>query len=294
MTEEVIRREEAEEGRHEGQVVEALAVLDAAVAEHQPSHLFALFSGGHDSLCSTAIAAKHPAFTAAVHINTGVGIEETRRFVRQTCERRGWPLIEMHPDAKTYRDLVIEKGMPGGPKAHNTMYYWLKQRQVRRLVREHKQGRHGRVALITGIRRQESERRMASVMAKPVHRIGAQVWVNPILNWSKLECNEFIATEGLKRNRVCDLLHRSGECLCGALAHHSEMREIAGWFPLEAQNLMAYEELARQHGHLEDVWAGRLTGINRNQLRLMSLPLCQSCEARAAAVSPSSSPGETE
>lgn len=85
----------------------------------RPSSIFALFSGGHDSLCSTALAAKHPSFTAAVHINTGIGIAATREFVRETCAERGWPLIEMHPDAKTYRDLVIEKGMPGGPKAHN-------------------------------------------------------------------------------------------------------------------------------------------------------------------------------
>lgn len=74
------------------------SVLDAAVEEHAPSHVFALFSGGHDSLCSTALAAKHSAFTAAVHINTGIGIPETREFVRSTCEERGvfghWWVLE--------------------------------------------------------------------------------------------------------------------------------------------------------------------------------------------------------
>lgn len=247
-----------------------------AIDEYQPSHLFALFSGGHDSLCSTAVAAKHPAFTAAVHINTGVGIEATRTFVRDTCSARGWPLIEMHPDGKTYADLVAEKGMPGGPKAHNTTYYWLKQRQVRRLVREHKQGRHGRVALITGIRAQESERRMSSAMAKPCYRVGAQVWINPILSWSKSDCHDFMEVEGLRRNTVVDLLHRSGECLCGALAHHSEMAEIEQWFPDAGAELHGYEQLARDHGHLEDVWAGRLT-VNRAQLRF-DHPLCIGCE----------------
>ncbi len=257
------------------------AAIDTAIAEHNPSHLFALFSGGHDSLCSTAVAAKHPSFTAAVHINTGVGIEETREFVRTTAAEHGWPLIEMYPDGKTYRDLVAEKGMPGGPKAHNTTYYWLKQRQVRRLVREHKTGRHGRVGLITGIRVSESERRMAAVMSVPVHRIGAQVWINPILDWTKRDCNNFMAAEGLSRSPVVDLLHRSGECLlslCGALAHHSELRDIEAWFPAAAAELHACEKIASDNGHLEDVWAGRLSGVSRSQVRL---PLCTSCELRA-------------
>jgi 3'-phosphoadenosine 5'-phosphosulfate sulfotransferase (PAPS reductase)/FAD synthetase len=274
---EVIRHEEAHEEAWQEEV--AMAVLDRAIAEHQPSHIFALFSGGHDSLCSTAVASKHPAFSAAVHINTGIGIADTRTFVRETCERHDWPLIEMHPDGLTYRDLVVEKGMPAGPKAHNTTYYWLKQRQVRRLVREHKQGRNGRIVLATGIRTAESERRMAAVMSVPVHRIGAQVWVNPILDWTKADCHDFMESEGLKRNRVVDLLHRSGECLCGALARRSEFKDIEGWFPLVAQEIRGYERLAAENGHLEDRWASRLT-VNRQQMRF-DHPLCSSCEAVA-------------
>jgi 3'-phosphoadenosine 5'-phosphosulfate sulfotransferase (PAPS reductase)/FAD synthetase len=256
---------------------EARKALSDAIEAHDPSAVFGLFSGGHDSLCSTAVAAQHTRFTAAVHINTGIGIEDTRTFVRDTCKERGWPLIEMHPDRKTYRDLVAEKGMPGGPKAHNTTYYWLKQRQVRRLVREHKQGPRGRVALVTGIRSSESERRMSAAMAKPCYRIGAQVWINPILAWSKADCHDFMEAEGLRRNTVVDLLHRSGECLCGALAHRSEMREIEWAFPDAAKELHAYEQLARDNGHLEDIWAGRLT-VNRAQLRF-DHPLCVGCQA---------------
>lgn len=252
--------------------------IDQAVAEHSPSHVFALFSGGHDSLCSTALAAKHPSFSGVVHINTGIGIAETREFVRETCREHGWPLLEMHPDAKTYRDLVVEFGMPGGPRAHNTQYFWLKQRQVRRLVREHKRDRNDRVGLVTGIRVSESDRRMVSVMAKPVHRIGGQLWINPILEWTKFDCLDFMEAEGLERSPVVDRLERSGECLCGALAHWSEIRDIEIWYPDAAAELHRYEQLARDHGHLEDVWGGRLE-VSRQQIRL---PLCSSCETRAA------------
>jgi 3'-phosphoadenosine 5'-phosphosulfate sulfotransferase (PAPS reductase)/FAD synthetase len=239
-------------------------------------HIFALFSGGHDSLCSTALAADMPGFTAVVHLNTGVGIPATREFVRETCDAQGWPLIEMHPDGKTYAELVAEKGMPGGPKAHNTMYYWLKQRQIRRLIREHKQDYGDRIGLVTGIRRQESKRRMAAALAVPVRREGAQVWLAPILDWSAADCEDFMEQEGLPRNQVVDLLCRSGECLCGALARHSEMQDIETWYPQTAADLHGYEQLARDNGHLEDVWAGKLGRVNRQQMRL---PMCFSCEA---------------
>jgi 3'-phosphoadenosine 5'-phosphosulfate sulfotransferase (PAPS reductase)/FAD synthetase len=257
---------------------ESATPLEQAIDEYAPSHVFALFSGGHDSLCSTALAAKHPAFTAAVHINTGIGIEETREFVRGTCSERGWALIEMWPDGKTYRDLIAEKGMPNGPKSHNTMYYWLKQRQVRRLVREHKQSRNGRIALVTGIRISESVRRMGAGISVPIRREGAQLWVNPILDWTKTDCNSFMEREGLTRNPVVDLLHRSGECLCGALAHRSELAEIEGWYPKAAAEIHAYEQLATEHGHLEDRWATRRT-VHREQMRF-DHPLCVGCETR--------------
>ncbi len=137
-----------------------------------------------------------------------------------------------------------------------------------------------RIGLVTGIRVAESQRRMASVMAQPSYRIGAQVWINPILDWSKSDCHDLMEAQGLARNVVVDLLHRSGECLCGALAHTSEIREIEQWFPAEAATLHGYEQLARDHGHLEDVWAGRLT-VNRAQMRF-DHPLCVGCAAGAA------------
>jgi 3'-phosphoadenosine 5'-phosphosulfate sulfotransferase (PAPS reductase)/FAD synthetase len=236
--------------------------------------VFALFSGGHDSLASTAIAAKRPDFTAAVHINTGIGIEETRQFVRDTCQRQGWPLIEMHPDAKTYEQLIRERGFPSGPKSHNAMYYWLKQRQVRRLVREHKQGLFGRVVLVTGIRLDESVRRMGAGIAVPVRRQGAQVWENPILYWTAFKVSQFIDSEGLKRNEVVDVLHRSGECLCGALAHRDEIRLIEMFYPAAAERIHDLEREAAELG-LPARWAAK---SKRTTAEIRGLELCHSCQ----------------
>ena len=239
------------------------------------SRIFALFSGGHDSLCSTKIASEHPKFQAAVHINTGIGIEETRQFVRDSCKEQGWPLIELYPDGKTYRQLVLEKGFPRGPKSHNSMYYWLKQRQIRRLVREHKTQRFDRIGLATGIRIQESQRRMAAALAVPIRREGAQVWLSPILDWSALQCNEFITEKKMARNRVVDLLHRSGECLCGALANRSELKEIELWFSKAAGEIKGLQDECVSRGIKWSRWA--TPASQQPDLNQRSLPLCVGC-----------------
>ncbi len=54
-------------------VKQSLALMDEAIELHKPRAVLALFSGGHDSLTATHIAAQHPRFTAAVHINMCVG-----------------------------------------------------------------------------------------------------------------------------------------------------------------------------------------------------------------------------
>lgn len=266
-------------------LVLAHEIIDASVKRHDPSHLFALFSGGHDSLCATAVAAEHPSFTAAVHINTGIGVEQTREFVRETCEREGWPLIEMHPDDKTYDELVLDKGFPRGPQSHNTMYYYLKQRQVRRLVREHKEHYYDRIGLVTGIRKQESDRRMAQALSQMERREGAQLWINPVLHWSKRECNAFIRWRGLQRNEVADLIHKSGECLCGAFAHADDIEEIEAWFPESAERIHELERKAQDRGLVDCKWAARPKAPGKKahdltpeeRAKLDDLPMCSDC-----------------
>lgn len=253
-----------------------LATIDAAVLEHQPSHTFALFSGGHDSLTSTSIASQHPSFRGAVHINTGIGIEDTRVFVRETCERQGWPLLEYRAPEGTYERRALRFGMPGGPVHHQYLYHVLKGEQIKRLVRDHKQGRRDRIALVSGVRVQESQRRMR-LHPDPVRLDGAIVWINPCHGWSALDVSRYVDAAGLARNPVVDRLHRSGECLCGALADPRELDEIAFWYPEVAARLRAleYECYKRQ---LPYRW-GRDPSqpFNSNQPQL---PLCESCPTR--------------
>jgi 3'-phosphoadenosine 5'-phosphosulfate sulfotransferase (PAPS reductase)/FAD synthetase len=258
--------------------------------------MYALFSGGHDSLCSTALAAKHPLFRGVVHINTGIGIEATREFVRDTCERQGWPLHEVKAPEGRYEEMVLERGgFPHGTASHNSMLFYLKQQPLARWLREvrdeERRQEEGRrqdevIGLVTGIRKQESVRRMGAGIAVPVRADGRKRWISPILEWSKADCNRFMEAEGMPRNPVVDLLHRSGECLCGALARPEEIHDIALWYPETARRINDLEHECERRGIAASVWAGRdARRINVAQEALFSkadlAPLCTSCEAVA-------------
>lgn len=270
---EVMQREEAQAQNAEEA---ALAVIDQAVREYAPVAVYALFSGGHDSLTSTVIAARHPAFTAVVHINTGIGIAETHDFVQQTCRDQGWELIELRPDVE-YEQLVLTRGgFPSGPKSHNSMYWFLKQKPLDGLIRDSKRKPGDNVMLVTGIRVQESARRMAAGISVPIRRDDhARLWVNPILDWSALDCGRYIDAIGLRRNPVVDLLHRSGECLCGALAREDEIHEIDHWFPAAGERIHRLEAVARTHGLKHTRWASQKKWGDAEQI---TLPMCASCQ----------------
>jgi len=222
-------------------------VLERAIREHDPSHVFALFSGGHDSLCATHIASKHPRFSGVIHVNTGIGVEATRTYVRETCARFGWPLKEYHVEGQSYRDLALTYGFPGPPQ-HNVMYRKLKQRSLERVVREHKTHRHDRLIFVNGARRGESQRRMRTTAGKEVYREKCIVWVSVIHGWAATDRLPYMALHGLPRNPVVDRLHMSGECLCGCFSKPGELQMLEAWYPETAATIRDLEREVRARG----------------------------------------------
>jgi len=205
--------------------------------------------------------------------------------VRDTCEKQGWPLFEEHAGRIRYEQLVLERGgFPYGSRSHNSMLFYLKQQPMRRWFATV----NGRVGLVTGIRKQESVRRMGAGISVPIRyrqeKEPRQVWISPILEWSKVDCNRHMTEKDLSRNRVVDILHRSGECLCGALARSGEIHELAQWFPEEARRINRLEKECEKRGIASSVWASReARGLSEGQEQLFSkadlAPLCFSCEA---------------
>lgn len=207
-----------------------------------------LFSGGNDSTVLAHLFRNEVDYAA--HANTTVGIETTREFVRDVCQMWMLPLIErMAPrEQDRYRAQVLRDGFPG-PAWHARMFVRLKERALEAIRNELVSNpRKERVVYIAGRRRTESQRRARIPLSE---RKGSIVWVSPLINWTKLDLNTYRLVAGdVPVNYVSDLIHMSGECLCGAFAAPGEREEIAHWFPL------AFEEIAE----LERLIADR-TGI---------------------------------
>lgn len=256
-------------------------MLDQGVRAHYPSKVFALFSGGDDSLTVTRLAALHPSFSGVIHIDTRTGVPETRQFVIDTCRRYGWPLEIYLPPEGTYERLVLAKGFPHGPKSHSTMYYHLKQRQIQGAIRRHKVHRFDRIGFVAGIRIPESTRRAKAKMSRWHYKDPERsaVWLQPILDWTKSECLDFLQATNTPRNPVSINCHRSGECLCGALANHAELEEMAFFYPHVREKFAGLSLECLLRG-LPDSWAGGPTRTRRVTPRSASLPLCVSCELR--------------
>ena len=256
-----------------------------------------LYSGGNDS--TTMAHLFKDKVTHAVHCNTGIGIEATRQFVRDTCVDWGIPLMEEHPpEGSTFRDLVLDQGFPG-PAHHYKMYQRLKERGLmsarRRLVTH---SRRERVIYLAGRRRDESARRQSI----PSHeRRGSIVYVSPMIFWTKLDMNTYRAMAGdVPHNPVTDMLHMSGECLCGSFAHENELDEIGQWMPevkheiehLEAEVLATgkFPEWQCEWGwgaNKDAIKAARKSGMSDDEItalfsRKSGGLMCSSCDARAA------------
>src|SRR5687768_16045211 len=116
-----------------------------------------LYSGGHDSLCATHVAARHPTSRGVViHIDTTIGARATRQHVVRVCGEMGWKL-EVWQSNFSYERYVRRLGFPG-PGGHHWVYIHLKQKCVSKLVKG-----PGKKAFVTGCRSQESVRRMGHV-----------------------------------------------------------------------------------------------------------------------------------
>lgn len=211
-----------------------------------------MWSGGNDS--NTLAHIMRNRATHAVMIDTTIGIEKTRQFVRDQAAAWNLPLIE-HTGPSSYEDLVFEpipgfpngRGFPG-PGLHFLMYQRLKERGWRLVP--HDFGISGsqkdRVIFLAGRRRAESERRADA----PIREVaGTILWCSPIIMWTKLDLMTYRRMNpDVPRNQVADLIHMSGECLCGAFAQRGELDEIGYWYPETVERIRALEAKADAAG----------------------------------------------
>ncbi len=282
-------------------VTEARDILGEAIdrikhAGFEVAGIVGMFSGGKDS--STVGHLFREQVTHFGHCNTSVGIEQTRQFVRDTCNRWDVPLLEQHiPEGRRYEDYVLgrvissrgpNKGKravwPGGfpgPAVHDWVYQWLKGRSAERLRNQLiTDPRRQRVIFLSGIRTAESaRRRTGTARGRYAKEKGSIVWVQPIRDWTALDLNAYRrANPDFPVNEVSDLLHISGECCCGANAKKQEVVQIEMFFPSLFRWLQDLGLKARKAGVAppqQCVWGW---GWGRQAPSRAGGPLCAGCD----------------
>lgn len=262
-------------------IVDANRILDSAEQMIHDRGLelrarVVLFSGGNDSTTLFHLVKHRVDYVA--HVNTTIGVEKTREHVRRTAQAFEVPLLERYPEF-TYEQLVtgqamqltnpnkpIWQGFPG-PAAHKVMYIWLKDRPLRK-VRDMfiEQPRKQRVLFIAGTRLSESQRRQRNVTE--IDEEGSIVWCSPLAHWDKLTLGAYREEFEVPRNEVSDLIHMSGECLCGSFAHPGELDELTFWFPDTAAEIRRLEREVTARGITTNRWgvkppSSRMTAAGR-------------------------------
>lgn len=263
-------------------------ITDRFQTQSNADYVYALVSGGGDSDTACQVAQDFDiTLDGVVHVNTGTGIEETRRYVMERCldwdlpyieltsvddadEKRqtdGIPLRERITDGNPftnlnssyhgvrrenddYEKLVRKMGFPG-PSMHWIMYLTLKHKPIKNFVKHHHKDDED-VAFVSGVRKQESDRRAKNMSEDGLttNWDGCTV-VSPIADWSDAQVSAYRVEHDLPSNPVSDILGMSGECLCGSYGDRDELEQMKRW---------GYNNAARLIENLEaEVYNGQVS-----------------------------------
>jgi 3'-phosphoadenosine 5'-phosphosulfate sulfotransferase (PAPS reductase)/FAD synthetase len=260
-------------------------IVAEAIERYKPVAIYVGFSGGNDSRAVAHWMMNNVPGCQPFHANTGIGIERTREYVRETCKAYGWTLNEiraLEDCGQDYEALCLKHGFPG-PDGHQMMYSRLKERCVRQLVRRAKQGhpRSAKVLIASGIRHDESLIRMGYA-GREINTVGAQLWINPLYWWTKKTRDAYNETSGMPENPVTKALGMSGECGCGAFAHRGELDRWRAVDPAFGERIDRLQQGVLERGFTWS-WEGRPPkgGHTNNQISLFQRPLCVGCEKSA-------------
>ena len=190
------------------------------IAMYEIKKIVGMFSGGHDSLLSTYLVSQHPLFHGVVWADTSTGAGETRRYIRETCERNHWELFRGTVHPMRYEIQILLYGFPS-PATHRQMYTELKAKSMSKAmtgITTQTHVKRSQVAQVTGLRAPESMRRQQFV--KHYHekrsKTGTleEILINSIHDWDKRERDDMINHLGLPRNAYADKVGHSYECMC--------------------------------------------------------------------------------
>jgi 3'-phosphoadenosine 5'-phosphosulfate sulfotransferase (PAPS reductase)/FAD synthetase len=251
--------------------VDADELVARAKAEHRPIATVCLFSGGNDSAVLAHRCREH--YDQLVFIDTGTAVPGVREFVESFAQWIDKPLW-VYESGDAYRRMVLnpEFGFPG-PAQHGRAYTRLKERQTEVLLRDLKTGhpRSARALALTGLRRAESTRRKKR---QPITRRGGLVFANPLIDWTNQDVRDHRTEHKLPESDVAALIHRSGECNCGAYAQPGEREMLRSLWPDWFETTIAGLEREAEAAGISACRWGERPGIGE------AGPMCSSCDWR--------------
>lgn len=260
---------------------QSAAFIAKVVAEHQPTEIVAMVSGGRDSALAYQVAEEIGLpINLILHGRTGTGIPQTTEFVADHYGSMG-PDFAIADAGDAYERYVMRKGFFGkGRQAHNFSYRILKADPFRavisRLIRKRRRG--VKVMLINGARKAESDNRRQNL--RPVRLDKGNLWVNICHEWTAGDRDAFLTERAIPINPVAVQLCRSGECMCGTMQTRAERLEASALYPEWGAWLNDLEARASaKHG-----WGWDDTGPPYRDKRQIEMfePMCLGCERRAA------------
>ena len=98
--------------------------------------------------------------------------------------------------------------------------------------------------------------------------------MNPILAWDSHDLVTYRQSQELPQCEGAALIHKSGECLCGAMAKADELPEIEFWFPETGKYIRDLEREAEKASKPYCRWG---CGHDKRAGVPAPGPMCQGC-----------------
>lgn len=245
------------------------AIIDDLETIHHRTRLFALTSGGKDSMSVCHWLAERGKLEAAVHIKTNVGIRETTDWLKDYCQSAGWKLYVIEPQPKfIYAAFVLQYGFPG-PQVHRMIMGVLKYKTMRDFALSVDRKNH---CLISGVRRFESARRMGNY-PYPIQNDGSMWFACPFFYKSTEDVYRYVHENGVKITPVHAKMGMSGECMCGSYATRGEKEKMRELDPKLADYIGWLEDGVRRFGATGAMkhpnWGGSASMNDLDQQKMM-------------------------
>jgi 3'-phosphoadenosine 5'-phosphosulfate sulfotransferase (PAPS reductase)/FAD synthetase len=227
-------------------------IMDGVIEKYNYDRFYVLFSGGKDSVCVADFIAKNypKQFAGIVFTNTGLGARDTRKFVIDYANKRGWKIhMTWASDKERFYNIVTKYGFAfagnhsmwmGYLKMH-TWYYFLHDK-----IKKHGEN----ACFISGVRKKES--RMRNKVKKytkvPLDFNSGLPYVKPFLYKNGKQLWDYFIENDLEKTPVYEWLNRSGECYCGAHAEEWDLMLMKKHDPLAFESIKWLENEIQRVG----------------------------------------------